>query len=122
MPLILQKSGVHRAACMLHRLHIYSYGLTGISLGFALCRELLRQVQQLPLAQEYHKVIGTQIWSVIKRNKKLQSRHETSTALRLGYEVGLRDLVPEHPLLSHYHRHLTCYGARQDGKTSLCVF
>lgn len=87
--LVLHKSGVHRTACT-YREH----GLTLSSIsnpestGFALCRALLRQVKQLPLAKSIHFCVQEQIKTIIKRNAGIQG-HEIPKALRLGYEVRL---------------------------------
>lgn len=73
--LILRKSGVHRAAC------------------FALYRALLRQKHELRLNQRQQHLFRRPIRAVFKRNAKLQSPPQISTALQLGYETleGLHD-------------------------------
>ena len=91
-------------------------------IGFALCRALLRQVQQLPLAIQHRKSLETQITTVIKRNGKLQGYRDISTALRLGYEVRLQGSSSRAGLLIEYRRPLDCYEARHDGRMLRCAF
>lgn len=63
--------------------------------GFALYRALLRQKHELQLNEYQQRLFCTPIRAVFKRNSKLQSPPETSTALQLGYEVSLENCGAE---------------------------
>ena len=91
-------------------------------IGFALCRALLRQVQQLPLAIQNRNSLKTQITTIIKRNAKLRSYRDISTAFRLGYEVRLQRSSSRARLLIDYRRPSDCYEARHDGRMLRCAF
>ncbi|CAF9926386.1 MAG: hypothetical protein ALECFALPRED_003430 [Alectoria fallacina] len=82
--LILRKSGVHRAAC------------------FALYRALLHQKHELQLTERQQHLFRKPIRAIFKRNSKLQSPPQISTALRLGYETleGLHDGVRKQKVLN----------------------
>lgn len=80
----LRKSGVHRAAC------------------FALYRALLRQKHRLQLNEHQQHLFRKPVQAVFKRNSKLQSPPQISTALKLGYETleGLHNGLTQHRILS----------------------
>lgn len=82
--LVLRRSGVHRAAC------------------FALYRAILRQKHKLQLNEHHQHLFRKPIRAIFKRNSKLQSPPQISTALQLGYETldGLNDGVRQQRLLN----------------------
>ncbi|KAM0803826.1 hypothetical protein BDR22DRAFT_838018 [Usnea florida] len=80
-----KRSGVHRAACL------------------ALYRALLQQKHELQLNEHQQSLFREPIRTVFKRNLKLQSPAQISTALKLGYETlqGLYNSVSRQRILHH---------------------
>ena len=80
--------------CMYVMMYTFAWYSLIIS-GFALYRALLRQKHELQLNKYEQRLFCTPIRAVFKRNTKLQSPPEVSTALQLGYEVSLENCGAE---------------------------